>query len=168
MMETTAREQMLEYTARQLGIDPLEFRRKNMLHDVRPPVRVAGRQVIENVTPEESLEQAAAEIGYDAFRAEQARATAEGRYLGIGFAGYVEPQPSVAAYGNEPAHVRMHPTVTSTCSSVRARTARGSRRPPRSSPPSTSGRTSTTSPSTRATPKRRRSAPAPAGAAAAR
>jgi carbon-monoxide dehydrogenase large subunit len=65
--------------------------------------------VIENVTPEETLEQAAASLDYDTFRAEQARATAAGRYLGIGFAVYVEPQPGVAAYANEPAHVRMHP-----------------------------------------------------------
>src|SRR5439155_22117571 len=68
-----------------------------------------GGRVIENVTPEETLDQAAREIGYDAFRAEQARATAEGRYLGVGFAVYVEPQPGVAAYAKESAHVRMHP-----------------------------------------------------------
>ena len=109
MMETTAREQMLDYTARQLGLDPLEFRRKNILHRSDLPYASPGGMVIENVTPEETLEQAATEIGYDAFRAEQARATAEGRYVGIGFAGYVEPQPGVAAYANEPAHVRMHP-----------------------------------------------------------
>ncbi len=60
------------------------------------------------------------------------------------------------------------PTGASTCSSVPARTARGSRRPPRSSWPRTSASTSTTSPCTRATPRARRSVPAPAGAAAAR
>jgi aerobic carbon-monoxide dehydrogenase large subunit len=109
MMETTAREEMIEYTARELGIDPLEFRRKNILHRSDLPFACPGGMVVENVTPEETLEQAAAEIGYDEFRAEQARATAEGRYLGIGFAVYVEPQPGVAAYANEPAHVRMHP-----------------------------------------------------------
>jgi len=109
MMETTAREQMIEYTARQIGLEPLEFRRRNIIHTSEQPFNSAGGMVIENVTPEETLEQAAAEIGYDAFRAEQARATAQGRYLGIGFAVYVEPQPGVAAYANEPANVRMHP-----------------------------------------------------------
>jgi carbon-monoxide dehydrogenase large subunit len=109
MMETTAREQMIEYTARQLGLDPLEFRRKNILRHGDLPFPSPGGMVIENVTPGETLDQAAAEIGYDEFRAQQARATAEGRYLGIGFAVYVEPQPGVAAYANEPAHVRMHP-----------------------------------------------------------
>jgi carbon-monoxide dehydrogenase large subunit len=109
MMETTAREEMIEYTARQLGLDPLEFRRRNILHRSDLPYTSVGGMVIENVTPEETLDQAAHEIGYDAFRAEQARATAEGRYLGIGFAVYVEPQPGIAAYANEAAHVRMHP-----------------------------------------------------------
>ena len=109
MMETTAREQMMDYVARQLGLDPLDFRRRNILHQSDLPYTCAGGMTIENVTPEETLEQAAAEIGYDAFRAEQARATAEGRYLGVGFAVYVEPQPGVAAYAKEPAHVRMHP-----------------------------------------------------------
>src|SRR5207245_381053 len=109
MMETTAREQMMEYTARQLGLDPLEFRRRNILHASDLPYQSPGGMLIENVTPEETLEQAAEEIEYVAFRAAQARAAAEGRYLGIGFAVYVEPQPGVAAYANEPAHVRMHP-----------------------------------------------------------
>ncbi len=109
MMETTAREQMIEYTARQIGLDPLEFRRRNVLHRADLPYASPGGMVIENVTPEETLEQAAAEIDYDGFRAAQARATTEGRYLGIGFAVYVEPQPGVAAYANEAAHVRMHP-----------------------------------------------------------
>ncbi len=109
MMETTAREELVDYTARQIGLDPLEFRRRNIIHRTDQPYASPGGMVIENVTPEETLEQAAAEIGYDAFRAEQARATAEGRYLGIGVAVYVEPQPGVAAYANEPAQVRMHP-----------------------------------------------------------
>jgi len=109
MMETTAREEMVEYTARQLGLDPLEFRRKNILRLTDLPFASPGGMVIENVTPGETLDQAAEKIGYNEFRVAQARATAEGRYLGIGFAVYVEPQPGVAAYANEPAHVRMHP-----------------------------------------------------------
>ena len=99
----------MDYTARQLGLDPLDFRRRNILHRSDLPYSSPGGMTIENVTPEETLEQAAAEIGHDAFRAEQARATAEGRFLGIGFAVYVEPQPGVAVYANEAAHVRMHP-----------------------------------------------------------
>ena len=51
-----------------------------------------------------SLEQAAEMIGYDAFRAEQAAARAEGRLLGIGLGLYVEP--SGLAMGNWPARAR--------------------------------------------------------------
>ena len=31
MMETTAREEMLDRVAREIGLDPLEFRRRNIL-----------------------------------------------------------------------------------------------------------------------------------------
>ena len=109
MMETTAREQLIEHAARQLGIDPLEFRRINVLQDSDLPYDNPGGQHIENVSPSLAQEQAAEAIGYDEFRKEQATALAEGRYLGIGMAGYVEPQPNVMVYGNEPCHVRMHP-----------------------------------------------------------
>ena len=43
MMETTAREQMMDYTARQLGLDPLDFRRRNILHRSDLPYSVGRR-----------------------------------------------------------------------------------------------------------------------------
>jgi carbon-monoxide dehydrogenase large subunit len=109
MMETTAREEMMDRVAREIGLDPLEFRRRNILQVSDLPYLSPGGMSIEFVTPAETLDQAAAEIGYDAFRAEQATATAQGRYLGIGLAAYVEPQTNVGAYAQEPANVRMHP-----------------------------------------------------------
>jgi carbon-monoxide dehydrogenase large subunit len=109
-MESVAREQMLEHCARELGIDPLELRRRNVLHRSEMPYTSAGGNVIENVTPEECLEAAAETIGYDAFRTEQRAALAEGRYLGIGTCLYIEPSPTLfAAYSNEPVHIRIHP-----------------------------------------------------------
>jgi len=109
MMETTAREQMMDVVARELGIDPLELRRRNVLHRSELPHTSAMGTVVENVSPEESLELAAEAIGYDAFRAEQAKAREEGRLLGIGLALYIEPQPNVAVYHNEPARMRIQP-----------------------------------------------------------
>jgi carbon-monoxide dehydrogenase large subunit len=90
-------------------MDPLDFRRKNVLHRSDLPYMSPGGMLIENVSPEETLEQAVDAIGYEQFRAEQAKAAAEGRYLGIGLALYVEPQPSIMVYENEPAHIRMQP-----------------------------------------------------------
>jgi aerobic carbon-monoxide dehydrogenase large subunit len=109
MMETTAREEMMDVAARQIGLDPLEFRRKNVILRSELPYMSPGGMLIENVSPAETLDQAAETIGYEQFRAEQAAAAAQGRYLGIGLALYVEPQPAIMVYENEPAHLRMHP-----------------------------------------------------------
>ena len=109
MMETTAREEMMDRVAREIGLDPLEFRRRNILQTSDLPYMCPGGMSIEFVTPAETLDQVADEIGYDEFRAEQAQATAEGRYLGVGLAVYVEPQTNVGAYATDPANIRMHP-----------------------------------------------------------
>jgi aerobic carbon-monoxide dehydrogenase large subunit len=109
LMETVAREQMVDVVARAIGMDPIELRRRNVLHRSELPHTSAGGQYIDNVSPEETLEQCVAAIGYDAFRAEQARARADGRLLGIGLALYVEPQTNFGPYGNEPAHLRIAP-----------------------------------------------------------
>ena len=109
MMETTAREEMMDATARAIGMDPVEFRRRNVIHRSELPFMSPGGMLIENVSPEETLEQAVAAIGYDDFRKEQAAAAADGRYLGLGVALYVEPQPGMGPYANEPAHIRVHP-----------------------------------------------------------
>ena len=109
MMETTAREEMMDRVAREIGLDPLEFRRRNILQTSDLPYLCPGGMSIEFVTPAETLDQVAEEIGYDEFRAAQAQATAEGRYLGVGLAVYVEPQTNVGAYATDPANIRMHP-----------------------------------------------------------
>ncbi len=109
MMETVAREEMVDVVARAIGMDPVELRRRNVIHRSDLPYTSAGGQFIDNVSPEETLEQCVDVIGYDDFRAEQAKAKAEGRLLGIGFALYVEPQTRFGPYGNEPAHLRIAP-----------------------------------------------------------
>ncbi len=93
MMETTAREQMIDVVARQLGLDPLEVRRRNVIQsDELPYVTPMGMMYDESITPSQTLELAAEMIGYDAARAEQQRAFAdEGRLLGIGLSLYIEP-----------------------------------------------------------------------------
>jgi carbon-monoxide dehydrogenase large subunit len=108
-METTAREQMVDVVARAVGMDPLELRRRNVVRSDELPYTMPGGAVLENVSPLETLDQAADAIDYAGFRREQAAAFASGRLLGIGLSLYVEPQPGIAMYANEPAHVRVHP-----------------------------------------------------------
>ena len=109
MMETAAREEMLDHVAREIGLDPLEFRRRNVLQTSDLPYMCPGGMNIELVTPAETLEQVAAELGYDAFRAEQAKATAEGRLPSASASRSTSSRrPTSARTRTEPANIRMH------------------------------------------------------------
>jgi carbon-monoxide dehydrogenase large subunit len=91
MYETVVREQMLDCLAAELGIDPLELRRRNVLTDADLPYSMPSGMPIDNVTVSATLEQAAEAIGYAELRAQQAQWRAEGRLVGIGMALLVEP-----------------------------------------------------------------------------
>ena len=110
MMETTGREQMVDVVAHQLGIDPLEFRRRNVISRDELPYTNAMKMVYEGVSPAECLEQAAELIGYEQFRKEQEQARAEGRLVGIGLSLYIEPQPGRGDFGVEAATIRIEPS----------------------------------------------------------
>jgi carbon-monoxide dehydrogenase large subunit len=110
MMETVGREQMVDVVAAKLGIDPLEFRRRNVIQRSELPFTSPTTLVYDAISPAETLEQAAELIGYEAFRAEQAAARAEGRLIGIGLSLYVEPQFGFGALGTEAATLRIEPT----------------------------------------------------------
>jgi len=107
--ETYFREQAVDALARQMRVDPLELRRRNVIHrSDLPHVMPIGLSLVE-VSPEETLEQAAEMIDYDAFRAWQRTELAEGRLVGIGIGLYIEPQALMGVYGSEPAHLRIQP-----------------------------------------------------------
>ena len=103
MFETTAREMAIDHAARVLQLDPIEFRRRNLLAESDLPFTSPGLQEFSEITPLETLEQAITMLDYPAFRAEQAAARAEGRLLGLGCCVYVEPTsmnaPSLATEG---------------------------------------------------------------------
>lgn len=111
MMETVAREQMMDHVAREIGMDPLEFRRRNILSADEFPYTNCMTLVYENVTPSETMQQALEMLDVEAFRAEQAAARAEGRLLGMGLGVYLEP--SAIAFGmlsSDLAVLQMDPT----------------------------------------------------------
>ena len=113
MMETVAREQLMDVAARAIGIDPLELRRRNVIHASELPHTTAMGLEYDVITPEETLEQAAAMLDYEAFRAEQERAFREdGRLLGVGIGLYVEPSAmgSIDPLSTETATIRVQPT----------------------------------------------------------
>lgn len=118
--ETLIREITIDKAARELGIDPVELRRRNIF--AQQPHTLPLGQVIDGVTPRECLDMAVEAISYDAFRAEQGAARADGRFIGIGTAVYIEPC-AISSGGNssDTAAVRLEPsgqvTATMTCHS---------------------------------------------------
>jgi carbon-monoxide dehydrogenase large subunit len=89
-------ERLLDIAARELGIDRVEIRKRNLLTPDRFPVnheiifQDSAPLVYDSGTYLPALEQAAEMIGYSKFPGERAMARAEGRHLGIGIACYVE------------------------------------------------------------------------------
>ena len=91
--ETFVRERVFDLLAKDLGLDPLEIRLRNVAPRTSPPtVMITGRPLV-GVTTRESLERVAAMVDISAFRRRQAAERARGRYLGIGLATFIEAAP---------------------------------------------------------------------------
>jgi carbon-monoxide dehydrogenase large subunit len=111
--ESLAREVLLDIAAREIGMDPIDLRRRNLLRRDELPYTNANGMPYSDVTPAETLEQALEILDYEAFRREQAAARADGRYLGIGTCTYVEPtSTAMGFYGTEGATIRVEPSGT--------------------------------------------------------
>ena len=110
---TAVIERALDALARELGIDPIELRRRNLVApDAYPYVTgltAAGRGPVNYDSGDypRCLALALETLDLSAARHEQARLRAEGRYLGIGVVNYVE---ATATAPNESAIVRVDPS----------------------------------------------------------
>ncbi|GFE87655.1 xanthine dehydrogenase [Steroidobacter agaridevorans] len=116
-MESLARETLLDVAARELGIDPVEIRRRNLITKADQPCTTPLGIPLEDITPAECLEKLLEKFDVTAFRAEQAAARQEGRYLGLGIAAYIEPTGaagSMAPMTGEFVQLRIEPTGTVT------------------------------------------------------
>ena len=102
-------ERIIDIAADQIGMDPLEMRRKNFLQpDAFPMTSLTGAEY-DNAEHEKALDAVKVAAGYDDLRAEQERRRAEGgsTALGIGVASYVEvtaPLGLDGEYGSAQAH----------------------------------------------------------------
>ena len=111
LMETTIREQLLDHAAREIGMDPIELRRRNVIRREDQPYTSSSGVVFDSISPDETIEQAASLIGWGEARAEQERLRAEGRHVGIGMAVFVEPTGiGAGALGTDQATIRIEPT----------------------------------------------------------
>jgi carbon-monoxide dehydrogenase large subunit len=107
MMESLLRETMMDIIARGLGIDPLELRRRNIIHRSELPFITGTGMTYDLITSEETMERAVALLGYEEFRADQLTAREEGRYLGVGLSVFVEPSAMGARLLSDGAAIRI-------------------------------------------------------------
>jgi carbon-monoxide dehydrogenase large subunit len=110
MIETVARELMMDRVASQMGLDPLEFRQRNVVREEDLPYRTATGLVYDQMTAAANLEQAAEMVGYARFREQQKTWRQEGRLVGIGISLLTEPSAIAMGWqSTEAATVRMGP-----------------------------------------------------------
>ncbi|MBI4608718.1 MAG: xanthine dehydrogenase family protein [Candidatus Rokubacteria bacterium] len=121
---TFVMEGLMDRAARRLGVDPTELRLRNYIKPEEFPYKSPSGIVWDRASFTETLLKAREALGYEAARAEQAGSRAAGRWLGIGFASYVEltgigsaiavsPGMPVAT-GTEAATIRVDPSGTVT------------------------------------------------------
>jgi len=89
---TAAAERAMDLFALEIGMDPAELRRKNLIGKFDQPHTTAVGQAYDVGNYEEALDRALAAADYTALRAEQAkrRASGDAKQLGIGVSVYVE------------------------------------------------------------------------------
>jgi aerobic carbon-monoxide dehydrogenase large subunit len=116
---TWATEGLVERIAEELGLDPIEVRRRNMIRLADQPYRSAPGYLYEALTLRESLDEMLDRFDLAAFRERQAAARADGRLLGLGVASVLEPTTYGSAWykasgdegsGHEAATVKVEPS----------------------------------------------------------
>ena len=105
-------ERMMDMIAADRGLDRAEFRRANMLTSAELPldrgttIVLAGKVEYDSGDYAKCMDMALELIGYGEFQDEQERARQAGRFIGLGFASYVE-ETAIGPY--EAADVRVDP-----------------------------------------------------------
>ncbi|MGH7070590.1 MAG: xanthine dehydrogenase family protein molybdopterin-binding subunit, partial [Acetobacteraceae bacterium] len=109
----------IEQVARELGLDPLEVRRRNILTEEHLPFLSAAGERLEAITPAATLERTVDALDYRAMRGRQAAAAKDGRLTGIGLCSVLESNTYGSAFyrasgipgsGHEVGLVRIEPS----------------------------------------------------------
>jgi carbon-monoxide dehydrogenase large subunit len=118
-------ERLMDVAALELGLDPVEFRRRNFVPADKFPYQTQVALQYDSGNYQGTLDRALEMVGYDELRTEQEKRRQDGgKLLGVGFSTYIEacglaPSQVVGALGAqaglwESAKVRVHPTGTVT------------------------------------------------------
>jgi aerobic carbon-monoxide dehydrogenase large subunit len=93
-------EGIVDEAAREIGMDPAEFRRRNLIADDAYPYTAPSGVKFEKLSHQQCLEQLMTLMDYQGLRKEQETLRAQGIYRGIGLAAMIEvTNPSPAFYG---------------------------------------------------------------------
>ncbi len=115
---THAVERALDLFAAEIGMDPAEVRRRNLLPAFAEPHTTVAGAVYDNGNYPEALERLLAAVDYDALRAEQQarRDRGDDTQLGLGLSVYVEITGTATGPGlpSETADLEVHPDGTAT------------------------------------------------------
>ena len=115
---------IVDLAAQKLGVDPAEFRRRNLIADDAYPYTSASGMKFEKLSHHQTLDKLLAMMNYDTLRAEQVELRKQGIYRGIGLAAMIEvTNPSPAFYGvggarisaQDGATLRLDPTGMVNC-----------------------------------------------------
>lgn len=83
-------ERMIDMYAREIGMDPVEVRRKNFFTNEQMPAAVPSGLSIDSGNYEANLDALLEASDYEGLRAMQETARADGKYVGIGVSSYIE------------------------------------------------------------------------------
>ena len=117
-------EGIVDRAAHELGMDPAEFRRRNLVPDDAYPYTSASGMKFEKLSHHVALDKLLATMDYSKLRAGQAELRKKGVHRGIGLAAMIEvTNPSPAFYGvggarisaQDGATLRLEPTGMVTC-----------------------------------------------------
>jgi len=109
----------MDAIARELALDPVEVRRRNLLTSEELPYRTATGELLADITPSQTFEAVVTALEYRTFRERQQAARAAGRYLGLGFCNVVEPTTygsgfykaaGIPGSGHEASWIRIEPS----------------------------------------------------------
>lgn len=97
-------ETLMDMAARQHGIDPVDLRFKNLISEQTMPFTTANGEVLDSGHYAQALRLACEHFGYQHERTAQQKRRAQGEWVGIGVAMYIEP----CGQGWEAARVTLH------------------------------------------------------------
>jgi aerobic carbon-monoxide dehydrogenase large subunit len=83
-------ERLVDLVAREIGMDPVEIRRKNFIPADKFPYTTVTGLTYDSGNYAAALDKALGMLDYPAFRRQQAEARKQGRHLGIGVVSYIE------------------------------------------------------------------------------